>query len=243
MRKLLLLSSSTVHGSAWLEYCREYIIEFFTKNGVKEIVFVPYASADDLQKYTDKVRTEFTSWGKGFTVVGLNEVPNPIEAVEKAQGIFIGGGNTFLLLKELQDKNLMDPIRRQVLEKGAPYMGISAGTNVSTIGINVTNDMPIVWPRCLRSLGLVDFHINPHYMDTDPDSTHKGETREMRLQEYHSLKQPLPPVLGLREGSYLHVQGDVATLGGIKPSRLFVQGKEPVEYPCGSDVSFLLKQC
>jgi len=235
-----LFSSSTVHGSAWLEYCREYIIEFFTGNGVKEILFVPYASAADPQIYTDKVRTEFTSWGKGFTVVGLNEVPNPIEAVEKAQGIYIVGGNTFLLLKALQDKQLIEPIRRQVLEKGAPYMGISAGTNVATIAINTTNDMPIVIPQSLDALGLVDFHINPHYLDTDPDSTHKGETREMRLNEYHSLPASLPPVLALREGAYLHVQGDVATLAGLKPSRLFTQGKESVEYPSGSDVSFLL---
>ena len=148
----------------------------------------------------------------GFTVVGLNEVPNPVEAVEKAQGIFVGGGNTFLLLKTLQDKQLIEPIRRQVLEKvcilsrksqqpfqffnvntrisrmngscylqGAPYMGISAGTNMSTIGINTTNDMPIVHPKSLSALGLVDFHINPHYLDTDPDSTHKG----VRLIEHN----------------------------------------------------------
>ncbi|CAL8112956.1 unnamed protein product [Orchesella dallaii] len=239
MRKLLLLSCSTIHGSGFLEYAREYIYEFFTKNGVKEVLFVPYANVESLEGYTGKVRSELTKWG--FQVTGLNEVSNPIEAVGAAQCIFIGGGNTFLLLKRLQEGNLLEPIRKRILQDGVPYLGSSAGTNLATASINTTNDMPIVHCENFEALSLVPFNINPHYIDSPPDSKHMGETRETRINEFHALPDR-PPVLGLREGTFLHVRGDVATIGGIYPARLFIQGKETTEVPSGSDLSFLLKQ-
>jgi len=238
MRKLLLLSSSTIHGSGYLEYARQNVLEFFTKNGVKDILFVPYANVESQQKYTDKIRSELGPWG--FNIQGLNEVENPVEAVNNAQAIFVGGGNTFLLLKLLQENKLIEPIRRRVLQDSIPYMGSSAGTNVATYSINTTNDMPIVHCESFQALGLVPFNINPHYVDTDEKSTHMGETRETRIQEYHALTTTIPPVVALREGSFLQVMENVATLGGLYPSRIFFQGKAPEEYPSGTDVSFLL---
>jgi len=214
-------------------------VEFFIKNNsVKEILFVPYATPKGQDAYTQKVREEMGKWG--FKVVGINELPDPIEAVNKAQGIFIGGGNTFHLLKTLEDKKLLEPIRKRVLTDGIPYMGSSAGSNVATLSIHTTNDMPIVHCQSLAALGLVPFNINAHFLDTDPESTHQGETREFRINEFHSVGQGMPPVLGMREGSFLHVRGNVATLGGVHNSRLFAQGQEPKEFHSGSDMSFLL---
>jgi len=238
MRKVLLLSNSTLHGSGFLEYAREYIQEFFNKHGVKTVLFVPYANVESEEAYTAKVREELGKWG--YQVTGLNEAPVPLDAVQSAECIFIGGGNTFLLLKKLQDHGLLQAIRARVLGDGIPYMGSSAGTNVATTSINTTNDMPIVHPSSFEAIGLVPFNINPHYLDTDERSTHMGETREARIQEYHSLPHKAPHVLGLREGSLLHILGNRATLGGLFPARLFKKGEEPQEFPPGADLSFLL---
>jgi dipeptidase E len=239
MRKLLLLSCSTLYGSGYLEYARDYIIEFFVKNNsVSEILFIPYAGVGNQDKYTLKVKQEMEKWG--LKITGINDLPDPVAAVNNAQGIFIGGGNTFHLLKTLQDKKLIEPIRNRVFNDGVPYMGSSAGSNVATRSIHTTNDMPICHVESLESLALVPFNINPHYIDPDPNSTHQGETRESRINEFHAVGENMPPVLGLREGSYLHVRGDVATLGGVHQSRLFTQGENAKEYPCGSDMSFLL---
>jgi dipeptidase E len=238
MRKLLLLSNSVLHGSGYLEYAKDYVIEFFAKNGVKEILFVPYANPFSQEKYTEKVRSELNKWG--YVVKGLNEADDPKSAINQAQCIFIGGGNTFLLLKHLQEKQLIDTIRNRVLKDGIPYLGSSAGTNVATISISTTNDMPIVHCPSLEALSLVPFNINPHYLDSDPTSRHMGETRETRISEYHALPGT-PPVLGLREGSFLHVRGEVATLGGLSAARLFRRGKPAEEHVVGSDLSFLFK--
>jgi len=235
-RNLLLLSNSTVHGSGYLEWAAENIKEFLNSKKVQKVLFVPYALRK-MDDYTETAKKKFSSWG--FEVSSIHHESDPVAAVNIAEAIFIGGGNTFQLLKGLYDNKLIDPIRKRVLEDGVPYIGSSAGTNVSTISINTTNDMPIVFPPSFSALALVPFNINPHYIDADPISKHKGETREERLLQYHEVPG-VPPVLALREGTLLHVEGDKATLKGLFPARLYIPGKLPEEFPVGTDFSFLL---
>jgi dipeptidase E len=237
-RNLLLLSNSTLHPTGYLEYAQDIICEFLRSANVKQVLFVPYALRDQ-DGYGNKVKSTLTPWG--FKVSSIHEAEDPKLAVKKAEAIFIGGGNTFQLLKGLYDNQLVEIIRSRVLDDGVPYIGSSAGTNVSTISINTTNDMPIVYPPSFNALELVPFNINPHYIDTDPDSTHKGETREERLLQYHEIPDR-PPVLALREGSILRVQGETAKLLGTFNARLFVPGKAPEEFPPDQDFSFLMKK-
>uniref|UniRef100_A0A3P9HII7 Si:dkey-69o16.5 n=1 Tax=Oryzias latipes TaxID=8090 RepID=A0A3P9HII7_ORYLA len=175
------------------------------------MLFVPYA-LHDRDAYTKTARNKFQT---------------------------LGGGNTFRLLKSLYDSKVVMEIRKRVMEDGVPYMGSSAGTNVATISISTTNDMPIVYPPTFAAIGLVPFNINPHYLDHDSSSRHMGETREQRITQYHE-EADTPSVLGLREGSMLLVEGNKATLLGTTKARLFTRGKQTVEYDPGSDLSFLL---
>ncbi|XP_074551243.1 alpha-aspartyl dipeptidase [Halichoeres trimaculatus] len=234
-RRLLLVSNSTLHGSGYLAHCQTNISDFFGKD-VKRVLFVPYA-LHDREGYTKTARDKFKTLG--YEVDGIHEASDPVDAVRKAEAIFIGGGNTFRLLKSLYDNKVVAEIRRRVLEDGVPYMGSSAGTNVATISINTTNDMPIVYPPSFSAIGLVPFNINPHYLDPDPNSRHMGETREQRITQFHE-EPDTPSVLGLREGSMLLVEGNKATLLGTTRARLFTRGKATVEYEPGSDLSFLL---
>ncbi|XP_052004204.1 alpha-aspartyl dipeptidase-like isoform X2 [Xyrauchen texanus] len=234
-KRLLLVSNSTLHGGGYLQHCQQQIQVFFGK-GVKRILFVPYA-LHDRDAYTKTARDKFKTLG--YEVDSVHETPDPVEAVRKAEGIFIGGGNTFRLLKALYDNKLVTEIRKRVLDDGIPYMGSSAGTNVSTISINTTNDMPIVYPPTFAAIGLVPFNINPHYLDADPNSKHMGETREQRIIQFHE-EPDTPCVLALREGCMLIVEGNKATLLGCTKARLFQKGKQTTEYEPGSDLSFLL---
>nr|XP_046259660.1 alpha-aspartyl dipeptidase-like [Scatophagus argus] len=234
-RRLLLVSNSTLHGSGYLDHCEQHIARFFGQD-VKRVLFVPYA-LHDRDAYTKTARDKFKTLG--YEVDGIHEASDPVDAVRKAEGIFIGGGNTFRLLKSLYDNNLVSEIRRRVLEDGVPYMGSSAGTNVATVSISTTNDMPIVYPPSFSAIGLVPFNINPHYQDPDLNSRHMGETREQRISQYHE-EPDTPRVLGLREGSMLLVEGNKATLLGTTKARLFTRGKPSEEYEPGSDLSFLL---
>ncbi|XP_045062384.1 alpha-aspartyl dipeptidase-like isoform X2 [Coregonus clupeaformis] len=209
-RRLLLVSNSTLHGGGYLEHCQQQIKDFFGQ-GVKTILFVPYALSDR-DGYAKTARDKFKS---------------------------LGGGNTFRLLKSLYDNKVLSEINKRVLQDGVPYMGSSAGTNVATVSINTTNDMPIVYPPSFTAIGLVPFNINPHFLDTDPNSRHMGETREQRIIQYHE-EPDTPSVLGLREGSMLLVEGNKATLLGTCKARLFIRGKPTTEFESGSDLSFLL---
>lgn len=192
-----------------------FLPQLCSKN-VKTILFVPYALKDH-DKYTATVRDALQPWG--YTVEGLHTKPDPGQALREAQAIFVGGGNTFVLLKQLYELQLVQLIRELVLQKGLTYVGSSAGTNVATRSIHTTNDMPVMHPPSFEALALVPFNINPHYLETDPHSEHKGETRDERIGEfiaYHRL-----PVLGLREGTSVRVQGDQATLLGHRSAKLF----------------------
>lgn len=234
-RHLLLISTSTTHGTGYLDHAADAIEALL--DGKKSVLFVPFARPSGLSHdaYTAKARERFAAMDRELT--GLHEHADPVAAVEQAEAVFIGGGNTFVLLRELYQTGVMDAIRRRV-RAGMPYMGTSAGSNVACKTMSTTNDMPIVYPPSFDALNLVPFNINPHYLDPLPGSTHMGETRETRIREFHHFNDP--PVVGLREGAWLHVQGDVMTLEGARPARLFRKHEEPEEYAPGADLSFLL---
>uniref|UniRef100_A0A8D8FG21 dipeptidase E n=1 Tax=Culex pipiens TaxID=7175 RepID=A0A8D8FG21_CULPI len=235
-RQIFLMSSSAVHGYEYLQHAESDLRAYFGKNNVKKVLFIPYALSNH-DAYTEKVGTVLKRWG--FDCEGIHRQSDPVQAVNEAQAIYIGGGNTFLLLKSLYDNALVEPIRDRVLNGSVPYVGSSAGTNVATRSIQTTNDMPIIFPPTFDALALVPFNINPHYLDPEVGGTHKGETREERIVQFHELNDA--PVLGLREGSTLLVDGDRATLIGVNKARLFRRGQEPQEFESGADFSFLMK--
>jgi len=227
VRRLLLLSNSTNHGGGYLDHAMPRVLEFL--GAVRRIAFVPFALRDH-QAYTAKVRERFAR--EGVEVRGVSA--RSAEELDAAEALFVGGGNTFRLLDELRRRELLDEIRGRV-EAGTAYLGASAGTNVACPTIRTTNDMPIVEPRGgLDALGLVPFQINPHYLDPDPASGHMGETREERIREY--LEENAFPVVGLREGSWIAVEGGAGRLEGPRPARLFRRGRDPEELSPGADV-------
>ena len=228
MPRLLLLSTSTIFGGAYLEYAEAEISDFFGNS--RRVLFVPYALHDHAA-YAAKVRVFFAVMG--FELESLHESPRARQDVENAEAIFIGGGNTFRLLKALYDFDLLGAIRRRV-EEGMPYMGSSAGSNVAGPTIRTTNDMPIVQPPSFAALGLVPFQINPHYLDAMPGSTHMGETREERILQF--LEENDTPVIGLREGALLRVEKGATELKGTAGARLFRKGKDPLELSSGSEL-------
>lgn len=229
---LLLLSNSTQHGRGYLAHALDTVTGFLPDRA--RLAFVPYALADH-DAYTAKVRSALAPCG--IDVHGVHEGGDPLSQLARADAVFVGGGNSFRLLSSLYRTGLRDALISAARE-GLPYMGASAGTNMAAPTLRTTNDMPIVQPPSFECLGLVPFQINPHYLDPDPASTHKGETREERLTEF--LEENDVPVLGLREGSWLRVHEDRATIGGELPARLFTRTARPRELTTGSDVSELL---
>ncbi|MDO5105273.1 dipeptidase PepE [Capnocytophaga sp.] len=223
-KKILLASTSTVYGGTYLSYLRDEIADFF--QGIDEILFIPYARPSGIShdEYTQVAQKGFSAVGK--KIVGLHTFAQPEKALKQAQAIFTGGGNTFLLVAQLYQLNLMD-VLRDVAQNGTPYMGTSAGSNIAGQTMQTTNDMPIVYPPSFKTLGLVPFNLNPHYLDPDPTSKHKGETRETRIKEFHMLNEI--PVVGLREGSWIRVENNEIILKGNLTARLFLQGKQPEE--------------
>jgi len=199
-------------------------------------VFVPYAGVTiSFDDYTHRVRERFREIGHDITSV--HETPDPVKAVEKAEAIVVGGGNTFHLVKLMQDHGLMDAIRERILQ-GAPYIGWSAGSNVACPSLRTTNDMPIVEPSGFKTMNLIPFQINPHYLDANPEG-HAGETREMRIDEFIQAN-PGMFVVGLREGTMLLIEEGSIRLEGARPARIFKKGTEPKELKPGDDFSFLL---
>jgi dipeptidase E len=206
--------------------------------GCSEIVFIPFARPGGLSwdDYTEVARKYFAQ--HNIEVKGLHQFDDSKMALENAQGVFTGGGNTFVLLKELYDQNVVNVLRKKIAD-GMPYMGTSAGSNLTGMTVNNTNDMPIVYPPSFDAIGAIPFNINPHYLDPDPTSKHMGETRETRIKEFLVFNDL--PVVGLREGSFLKVSGNDIQLHGELPMRIFEKNKTPYEVNSGDDISFLLK--
>lgn len=234
MKNIIIASTSTVHESGYLEYIFEALKTLY-KN-TEEIIFIPYARPGGISHstYTDIAKKAFSNIGK--TIKGLHEFENPVEAIKNAKGIFTGGGNTFVLVNQLYKNNLLEVISTAV-KGGTPYLGTSAGSNICGLTMNTTNDMPIVYPPSFKTLGLVPFNINPHYLDPDTTSKHMGETRETRIKEFHEFNTQ--PVIGIREGSWIEVIGDKTSLRGDLKARIFEYNKTPYEIETGSDLGFL----
>lgn len=224
MKNIILASTSTVHGSGYLEYILDELRTFF--KDVSEILFIPYArpSGVSYDEYTVVANKAFSKIG--ISVKGIHEFDNPQEAIKKAKGIFTGGGNTFVLVNQIYKSNIMNVLKEAVLN-GTPYFGTSAGSNIGGLTLNTTNDMPIIYPPSFKTLGLVPFNINPHYLDPDPNSKHMGETRETRIKEFHKFNTQ--PVVGIREGSWLDIKDDSIKLKGELSARIFEHGKSPYE--------------
>ncbi|XP_037048364.1 probable alpha-aspartyl dipeptidase [Bradysia coprophila] len=232
-RQVLLLNSL---GQIRSEHA--LVTEFFTKNNVTEILYIPYArvNASYYNMYTEM--TQHALFGENFTILGIHTFSDPVEAVKSAKGIYCSGGNSFVLLKRLYESNLINTIRKRVLEDGMPYMGSSAGSNVATHSIQTTNDMPIVYPPSFDGMNLVPFNINPHYVDVTPGP--RGfEGRDDRIREFTVLNDT--PVLALREGTLVMIDDDKATLHGHANALLFTRDAEPQDYEPESDLSFLLE--
>lgn len=223
MNNLLLLSNSTNAGQGYLEHAWDVVLPAL--DGATEVAFVPYALADH-DAYTQKVRDAFAI--HGVSVVGVHESGTPAATLRTAQAVFVGGGNSFRLLHGLKQRNLIVELHKHVAQ-GKLYMGASAGTNIAAPTIRTTNDMPIMFPEGFDALGLVAFQINCHYLDADPRSTHAGETRELRLEEFHEENEA--PVVALREGTWIRVTDGGASIGGTAvdpafgPARLFRRGE------------------
>ena len=224
MKRILLASTSTVYGGTYLSYLQDELIDFFA--GIDEILFVPYARHSGIthDEYTQIAQQFFNRVGK--RIVGLHTFADPKKAIRQAKAIFTGGGNTFVLVNQLYGLEVMD-VLREAVENGTLYMGTSAGSNIAGQTMQTTNDMPIVYPPSFKTLGLVPFNINPHYLDPDPQSKHKGETRETRIKEFHVFNDT--PVIGLREGSWLRVEDEKVSLKGDLTARIFLKGQEPYE--------------
>src|SRR3954454_23457530 len=192
--RILLLSTSTIYGGEYLDYAEAEVRDFL--GTLKRVLFVPFA-LHDRNAYAGRARKRFAQFG--YELDSLHDAKDPRAAVESGEAIFIGGGNTWRLLKPLYELDLLGAIRDRVLA-GMPYIGSSAGSNVAGPTIKTTNDMPIVQPPSFDAIGLVPFQLNPHFQDPDPNSTHMGETREERVIQFHEENET--PVLGLREGAW-----------------------------------------
>jgi len=235
--RLLLISNSTNEGEGYLEYPMPYIKSFLQEKPLN-CAFIPYAGVSiNFDDYTARVRERFESIG--HKVTSVHEVENPSELLKSADVILVGGGNTWQLLKMTQDNGLLNVVRDEVV-KGKPYIGWSAGSNMTCPTIRTTNDMPIIEPDSFDAFNLIPFQINPHYLDANPDG-HAGETREARIEEFIEVNREIY-VLGLREGTMLQIEGAKMALLGVRSARLFHYNLSPKEYKEGSDLSFLLEK-
>lgn len=233
--KLLLISNSTNAGEEYLDYPKQEISKFLGTRKVKAL-FIPYAAVTfSFDDYEKKVAERFRE--VGHDIISIHNFSDPLKAVMEAEAIVVGGGNTWNLLKMIQEKGLIDPVREKVLG-GTPYIGWSAGSNMACPTIKTTNDMPVTEPASFNAFGLIKFQINPHYLDANPEG-HAGETREQRIMEFLEVN-PEVYVAGLREGTMFLVNEDRVKLIGPRKVRVFIRGKEPAEYGPEDDLGFLI---
>lgn len=195
--------------------------------GCKKVIFIPYASRD-YDEYTNSVKEMFSHLE--FEIIGIHELDNPLVELEKMEGIYVGGGNTFSLVQKLHEKEIIEIIRRKVLNNGIPYAGVSAGANVACPTMQTTNDMPIDLVPSFETFGIVPFQINPHYhpggiwwKENDELREHFGETRKRRIEEFHNFNDT--PVIGLYEGSFLICNENEIELQGNKAA-IIIKGAE-----------------
>jgi len=233
MKKMIVASTSTIHGSSYLAYLTPTLKDHF--KGVKELLFIPYARPGGISydEYTAIAKKSFSKMD--IDVKGIHEFENPIDAIKKSEAIFTGGGNTFELVNQLYKNDVLSTLK-EVINKGTPYLGTSAGSNICGVNMMNTNDMPIVYPPSFTTLGCIPFNINAHYFVPIEGTTHMGETREIRIKEFHVFNEI--PVLGLREGSWLEIRGDKIVLKGNFTARLFQQNKDPIELESGMAAVF-----
>jgi len=235
MTNCLLASTSTIFGGSYLDYLFEALRDLFQETD--EILFIPYArpGGTTYDAYTKIAQEGFRHIDK--KIVGIHTFKDPIKAIQNAKGIFTGGGNSFVLVNTLYQNHLL-PVLKEKITNGTPYLGTSAGSNIAGVNIKTTNDMPIVYPPSFETLEIVPFNINPHYLDPDPTSKHKGETRETRIKEFHEFNTT--SVVGLREGSWIRVDNNEITLkGGDLSARIFKKDKKPYELSVESSFNFI----
>ncbi|MFW6257163.1 MAG: dipeptidase PepE [Prolixibacteraceae bacterium] len=234
--RLLLISNSTMPGEEYLDYPKYEIQKFLGEKPVTA-VFIPYAAVTfSYDEYCEKVEKRFAE--VGHHIQGIHTFQNPVKAIEKAEAIVIGGGNTWQLVRRLRDNKLMNPIREKVFIQ-TPYIGWSAGANVACPTLCTTNDMPIVDPKGFDCIGLIPFQINPHYLDANPEG-HGGETRRQRIAEFLEMNPDIV-VVGLREGTMLKLENKKLNLIGERLCTVFKKGKKPVDMSNEDDCNFLLE--
>ncbi|WAC01493.1 dipeptidase PepE [Lacinutrix neustonica] len=224
MKNIIIASTSTVYGGEPLDYILEELQSLF--QDTKEILFIPYARPGGIthDAYTNRIASVFSKINK--TVKGIHEFENASQAILQAKGIYVGGGNTFVLVSQLYKNDCIHNLKMAINE-GVPYLGTSAGSNICGLTMSTTNDMPIVYPPSFKTLGFVPFNINPHYLDPIENSKHMGETRETRIKEFHHYNTH--PVVGLREGSWLQVKGSEIQLKGTLKARVFEYNQDAYE--------------
>jgi len=227
-------STSTLYGGESLDYLLDVLTVLY--KDTKHVLFLPYARPGGIshEQYTERIKLPFKKIGK--TIQGIQDFGTAEEAIKQAKGIYVGGGNTFVLVNELYKNKCINGMKNAV-KSGIPYLGTSAGSNICGLSMCTSNDMPIVYPPSFKTLGLVPFNINPHYLDPIKGSTHMGETTEMRINEFHEFNTQ--PVVGLREGSYIEVLNESVTLKGHLNARIFSYGIDPYEVETNTNLNLL----
>lgn len=223
-KRLLLFSTPRPHGEQYLDSCLEPVREFLGETD--EVLFIPYAHADH-DGYARAVREKFGQLA--IDLISIHEMQDPQEAVHNAQAVFVGGGNTFRLLKSLYDHDLISVVR-EVANRGVPYIGASAGTVVAGQSIRSWEEMPVVLPPTTDALGLTPFDIRPHLIDTPTEYT-VGNPVHKRIRDLHQESET--SVVALYERAYILATNTTCVLGGNDGAVVFRRHQEPQRYHAG----------